>query len=61
MEEEKIEIKVIEPEDTEEMTDVIYINVGSDQLNQSEEESNDLEYSLTDEGMPYMLMFLPLV
>lgn len=48
MNEEEIEIKIINNEDNEEPAEVIYINVESHQLNNSEEdESQDLGFSLT--------------
>lgn len=43
MDEEKIELKAIEQEERNDNTDVIYINVESRQLLNSEEESTDLD------------------
>lgn len=50
MDDEKIEIKIINnsAEDTDDTSDVIYINVEANQLrNSEEEESNDLAFTLS--------------
>lgn len=44
MNEEEIEIKIINAEEAEEPTEVIYINVEAHQVNNSEDESQDLEF-----------------
>lgn len=47
MDEEKIEIKIVDHEETDDTADVIYINVGSNQLNNSDEdESTELEFTI---------------
>lgn len=47
MDEEKIEIKIVDHEETDDTADVIYIDVGSNQLNNSDEdESTELEFTI---------------
>lgn len=59
MNEEEIEIKIINNEENEEPTEVIYINVESHQMNNNseEDESQDLEFSLPS-GMLRMVNYI---
>lgn len=56
MEEEKIEIKIIDTEESDEAADIIYINVSSNQLQNSDDESTELEF--IPAGMCSMRVYL---